>query len=42
MAKSIKVNPNILECNEFTTDKLKQLVVPQGCFVTRKPLVTKF
>ena len=32
MAKSIKVNPNILECNDFTVDKLKQLVVPQGCF----------
>jgi len=32
MAKSIKVNPNILECNDFTTDKLKQVVVPQGCF----------
>ena len=24
MAKSIKVNPNILECNDFTIDKLKQ------------------
>ena len=33
MAKSIKVNPNILECgDDFTTDKLKQLIVPQGCF----------
>ncbi len=32
MAKSIKVNPNILECNDFTIDKLKKLVVPQGCF----------
>ena len=32
MAKSIKVNPNILECNDFTVDKLKQVVVPQGCF----------
>jgi len=32
MAKSIKVNPNILECNDFTVEKLKQVVVPQGCF----------
>jgi len=41
MAKSIKVNPNILECNEFTTDKLKQLVVPQGCFCYPKASCNK-
>ena len=41
MAKSIKVNPNILECNDFTIDKLKQLVVPQGCFCYPKASCNK-